>query len=349
MRQVKVADSRDGFGPDERHISGEHQHGVVGGERLATLHQGVSGAKLLALLDEADVVAGNRLAHALGLMPNDAVDITGVDDGRGGADHVSEQRQTANRVQHLGLPGLQARALARSQDGDGKTCIGRGSRRGFFCAQRARGGIAWVLLLLHKIAVARMGYSQTNRNIACGQLLGAGNYFTFAPCVAAENSINWPAMRTELCLATTSSSRYSPRMGSTPSSRILIQIADDWFSLFRRIRHFQRRGNRGGVQQGIVEHLPLGVLKENADVVRCSHAEALIGLSHEIADVSLDSLGSGDCLRNALHEQIGNKAGEKRSGPMVMRSASASARRVWGSGRTLAGTSLMRTMRPGWR
>ena len=55
MRQVKIADSGDCLGPDERHISGEHQHGVVGGERLAALHQGVSGAKLLALFDEADV------------------------------------------------------------------------------------------------------------------------------------------------------------------------------------------------------------------------------------------------------------------------------------------------------
>ena len=120
---MKIAQPGDGLGANQRHVSGEHQHGIVAGERLAALHHGVSGSKLLALLDKTNAIAGDSFANALRLVPDDAVNITAGDDGGSGADHVGNERQAANRVQHLGPLGFQARALARSQDGDGKTRI----------------------------------------------------------------------------------------------------------------------------------------------------------------------------------------------------------------------------------
>ena len=56
----------------EGHVSGEHQYGIVVGERLPALHYGVSGSKLLALLDEAHVIAGNRFTNAIRFVPDDA-------------------------------------------------------------------------------------------------------------------------------------------------------------------------------------------------------------------------------------------------------------------------------------
>ena len=42
----------DGLRTDERHVAAEHEHVIVGGERLAALHHRVPGAALLKLLDE---------------------------------------------------------------------------------------------------------------------------------------------------------------------------------------------------------------------------------------------------------------------------------------------------------
>ena len=51
---VEIAHRGDGLRPDERHVATEHEDMIVAGERLAALHEGVSGAALLGLLDELD-------------------------------------------------------------------------------------------------------------------------------------------------------------------------------------------------------------------------------------------------------------------------------------------------------
>ena len=142
-RPLKVAESSDGLGANQRHVAGEHQHLIVGGQRLAALQDGVPGSKLLRLLDETHAIAGNSLAHLLRLVPDDAVNITRGNHGGSGADYVGNQRQAADLVQHLGRFGFQARTLARGQDGDGKTrscgnCVRAGHRSRLHCIRVRR-------------------------------------------------------------------------------------------------------------------------------------------------------------------------------------------------------------------
>ena len=99
---------------------------IVGGERLAALHHGVSGAALLKLLDELGSEGGDLGADAISLMADDAEDVGGRDDAAGGADNVFEQRASGDFVQHLGELRLEAGALACGEDGDGKTWVRHG-------------------------------------------------------------------------------------------------------------------------------------------------------------------------------------------------------------------------------
>ena len=119
--QVEVAHGGDGLRADERHVAAEHQDVIVGGERLAALHQRVPGAALLQLLDKLRTQRGDLGADARGLMSDDAEDVGGRNDRAGGADDVAQQRASRNLMQHLGQLRLEPRALARGENGDGKT------------------------------------------------------------------------------------------------------------------------------------------------------------------------------------------------------------------------------------
>ena len=121
---VEIAHAGDGLRADERHVAAEHEDVIVGGQRFAALHQGVSGAALLALFDEPGAERGDLGADALGLMADDAEDIGGRDDLAGGADDMAEQWASGDLVQHLGQLRLEARALAGGENGDGKSWFG---------------------------------------------------------------------------------------------------------------------------------------------------------------------------------------------------------------------------------
>ena len=106
-------------GGDERSIAGEHDDEIVGRQRFARDHQGVSGAALLLLQHEPDAGGGHRAADAVGFMSDDGENVAGRDHSGGGCDHVGQKRLSANFVQHLGMLGLQPGPFARGQDGDG--------------------------------------------------------------------------------------------------------------------------------------------------------------------------------------------------------------------------------------
>ncbi len=64
---------------------------------------------------------GDLGADALGLMSDDAEDVGGRNHCAGGADDVAQQRASRDLMQHLGQLRLEPRALARGENGDGKT------------------------------------------------------------------------------------------------------------------------------------------------------------------------------------------------------------------------------------
>ena len=101
-------------------VAVKHNHLVVGRQGIARNHQGVAGAFLRFLLDKFHAGVSDGLAHSVGLMTDDGVDIVRRDDlGRGG-NHMRQQRLAADFVEHLGMFRFQPRALARSHDGDGE-------------------------------------------------------------------------------------------------------------------------------------------------------------------------------------------------------------------------------------
>ena len=122
---VKVTHPLNRFGMDERHVSRQHQHVVEPLQCLARCHERVAGSTLLALQHKLDSGGLQRLAHQLGLVPNDGEDILGWNDLAGCRDHVAQQRLAGNLVQHFGMPRLQSRAFSRCEyrNGERKFCL----------------------------------------------------------------------------------------------------------------------------------------------------------------------------------------------------------------------------------
>jgi len=123
LGEVELAEAADGLRTDERDVAGEDEQmlggfvrveGEVGLEHL----QGVAGAALFGLQDEADAGGFDGGFYAVRLVADDAVDVVGRDDGGGRGDDVREQGAAADLVEDFGAAGLEAGALAGGHDGD---------------------------------------------------------------------------------------------------------------------------------------------------------------------------------------------------------------------------------------
>ena len=120
---VKLPELLDRLRPDERHIAGKHQNVLVAGDGFACALDGVAGAALLCLLDEADARCGHCCLHPLCLVTDHGIDVARSHNLAGGGNHVGQQRLAANLVQHLGPLRLQPRPLARRHDDHGQLCV----------------------------------------------------------------------------------------------------------------------------------------------------------------------------------------------------------------------------------
>ena len=155
---MEVAQLLDGLRSDERGIAGEHDDEIVGRQRFARDHQGVSGAALLLLQHESDAGSGHRAADPVGFMSDDGEYVAGRDHFGGGCDHVGQKRFAADLVQHLGMLRLQPRPFARGQDGD----------RGL----GARGG--WSVGFRHSIQYTARGPCAGRVTVVTGGSCGTG-------------------------------------------------------------------------------------------------------------------------------------------------------------------------------
>ena len=126
LGEVEVADGGDGFGADEGDVAGEDEKmpgkriagdGEVGLDHL----EGVAGAALDFLEDEADAGLLDGGADAVGFVADDAVDVVGRNDGLGGGDDVEEEGAAADLVEDFGAFAFEPRALACGHDGDGES------------------------------------------------------------------------------------------------------------------------------------------------------------------------------------------------------------------------------------
>ena len=115
---MKIAQLRDRFGRNQRRVAGEDNNLIVVRESVARHHECVPSAALRSLQHEIDSSMGNGLAHTLGFVADDGVDILGRDHFRRGSDNVRKQRFAANFVQHFRMFRFQPRAFTRSHDGD---------------------------------------------------------------------------------------------------------------------------------------------------------------------------------------------------------------------------------------
>ena len=116
---MKIAQALDDFGANERGVSRENENVVVLGERVLADHDGVSGAALLFLDDEAAAGVGHRLANAIGLEADDGVDVLGGNDLGSSLNDPAQERFAADFVEHLGMLRFEARAFSGGHDGDG--------------------------------------------------------------------------------------------------------------------------------------------------------------------------------------------------------------------------------------
>ena len=107
-------------GMNQRHVSRQHQHVIKALQRLARCHERVAGAALFALQHKVDSRGLQRLAHQLGLVPNDGEDVLGRNDLAGRCDHMAQQRFARDLVQHFGMARLQPRAFSRGQYRNGE-------------------------------------------------------------------------------------------------------------------------------------------------------------------------------------------------------------------------------------
>ena len=92
---------------------------IVRSERFASDYQRVTGAALLFLHDKINSGVLESLAYAIGLVPDDGVDVRSRNYlGRGG-DHVRQKRLASDFVEDFGVLGFESCAFAGSHDGDG--------------------------------------------------------------------------------------------------------------------------------------------------------------------------------------------------------------------------------------
>ena len=103
---------------DERGVAVENDDEIVGRQRFARDHQGVSGAALLLLQHESNAGSGNRAANPVGFMSDDGEHVAGRNHFGRGCDHVGQKRLAADFMQHFGMFGLQPRPFAGCQDGN---------------------------------------------------------------------------------------------------------------------------------------------------------------------------------------------------------------------------------------
>ena len=131
LSAVELAELLDGFGGNQRSVSGKHDNLVkaIARERFPRRHERVSRASLLGLQYKVHARAGHRLAHALRFMADDYEDILRGHDLCGRGNHMCQDRFASNFMQHLGMFRLQPRAFARRHNRDGDT---RGLRMGRF-------------------------------------------------------------------------------------------------------------------------------------------------------------------------------------------------------------------------
>ena len=113
---MKAPKPRDSLGADQRRVAGEHQNVLVAGDGLAGALDGVAGAALLCLFNEANARGGHRGLHPLRLVANDDENPARLHDAAGGGDDVRQQRLAADLVQHLGPLRLEPGSLARRHD-----------------------------------------------------------------------------------------------------------------------------------------------------------------------------------------------------------------------------------------
>ena len=74
---------------------------VVSGQRFAAHHDGVAGAALFSLENEADAVVRHGGFDAIRFVAHDGVDILDGHHLPRGIDHVLKQRLAADLVQHF--------------------------------------------------------------------------------------------------------------------------------------------------------------------------------------------------------------------------------------------------------
>ena len=99
--------------------------------------------------------------------------------------------------------------------------------------------------------------------------------------------------------------------GAHPQGLDGFEIGNNLGSAFERVLGFQFDGDRGAVDQCVIEDsLHLSVMVEGADMIGRAQSQALISLSHQVAYVNLHCGRIDDRVRNPVHQQIGNKACE---------------------------------------
>ena len=83
--------------------------------------EGMAGAALFFLEDEADASLLDGGADTIGFVADDAVDVVWGDYGFGCGDDVEEEGASADLVEDFGVFAFEPRALACGHDGDGES------------------------------------------------------------------------------------------------------------------------------------------------------------------------------------------------------------------------------------
>ena len=108
----------------QRHVGAEHHNGAVEVIREAAQRDldRSSGTGDLVLVDNHRVrrLLGHRSSNGVTFMPDHHEDVCRTQ-LIGGGQHMTDQRDAGDRVQHLRLGGLHSRALPGSQDDDRET------------------------------------------------------------------------------------------------------------------------------------------------------------------------------------------------------------------------------------
>ena len=105
----------------QRHVAIQHQRvAFVRQVRHRLLHR-MTSAELWLLHDELRRILLHRLRHPLSTVTVNHAHLLRIKIG-GVIQHMLQQRLARQRVQHLGLVGIHARAFAGSEDDDVQRC-----------------------------------------------------------------------------------------------------------------------------------------------------------------------------------------------------------------------------------